>query len=125
MTDVARVMRCDDRSASIAVRLRSILRMRFRSKPSRLSGDFELTRVKRLRIMPRSHTTIRCTYGCAWVTLDLEYEDRVLFQGDLLALPTGKGAFVVGQPECGLSFGLLERAELEAYVALRKGSCAV
>lgn len=118
------MLRYDDERVSIAALLRRILFARVRRRPPRLSGDFELTRVKRLRIRPRSHTTIRCTDGCAWVTLDLEYEDRVLCKGDSIALAAGRGAFVVGEPECGLSFALPKHAELAAYVALKEDDCA-
>jgi len=90
---------------AIAARLRESFRRRFRGTPPRLSGDFGLTRVKWLRIRPAGDATVHCTHGCAWVTVDLEYQDRILFEGDSLALPAGKGAFVVGEPECGLSFG--------------------
>lgn len=91
----------------------------FRRELPRLRGDFELAHVKRLRIRPGGHLILHCTSGCAWVTLDLEYEDRVLFAGDSLALPAGKGAFVLGEPECGLSLALPELSESGRRIGTR------
>lgn len=68
-----------------------------------LTGDFQLTRVRHLRIFPRSRTMLRCVQGRAWVTFEFDSRDHFLLCGQRMTLEAGRPAFIEGIPECSLS----------------------
>lgn len=91
--------RCSHR----AIRLARMLLGALGDGAPALTGDFQLTQVKQLRILPRSRTTLRCTQGRAWVTFEFDSRDYLLLSGERMTLAAGRRAFIEGISESPLS----------------------
>lgn len=93
----------DGRCFHPARRLFRVLFSALGDRSPELTGDFQLTQVRYLRVVPRTRTTLRCTQGRAWVTLECDSQDYFLLCGERMTLEAGRWAVIEGIPECRLS----------------------